>query len=321
MEKYRPRAASRPCRVVEASLEYPLIPANAYVCEVEVTPLNAQGWLTMHFGELGHAVEMELRWNAESGKYDCRFTHYYNGVFWACTPRSMDRGRRFNFKVFYAPRHQALLENGEIIFQNGAPPLDLHLRIETANDMAVTIHRCEFRPWTRADSLHMKWPVLQTKIDADWPETALRLNDRNFGVADNPRTAGEKGFVVRTTGTPCNGFQPARSNALRETIPDQAKISISRGFWISPYETTQSAWLTLMASNPSHTTGSPFLPVDSVGWEDVGRFCALLNQQEAHAKRRSAELYLPSPHGIRMGVRMSRRCCGRFCRRSIGILV
>jgi formylglycine-generating enzyme required for sulfatase activity len=269
-----------------ASIEYPLIPANAYVGEVDLTPLSPQGSFHMHFGELGHALRLDLAWNADSGKYDCRFVHYYNGVFWECEPRSMDRGRRLTFKLFYMPCHQALAENGEIIFHTGAPPLDLHLHVETANDMAVTIHRCEFRPWTRADSLRQKWPVLQTKIDADWPETALRLYDRNFGLSDNPRTAGEKGFVVPTTGiamqwVPAGSFERvAGSDAA-----DKAKISISHGFWVSQYETTQLAWLTLMASNPSHTTGSPFLPVDSVGWEDVGRFCSLLNQQEAHAKR------------------------------------
>ena len=269
-----------------ASIEYPLIPANAYVGEVDLTPLSSQGSFRMHFGELGHALKLDLAWNADSGKYDCRFVHYHNGVFWECEPRSMDRGRRLTFKLFYMPRHQALAENGEIIFHTGAPPLDLHLRIETANDMAVTIHRCEFRPWTRADSLRQKWPVLQSKIDADWRETALRLYDRNFGLSDNPRTAGEKGFVVPTTGiamqwVPAGSFERVAGG----DAADKAKISISHGFWVSQYETTQLAWMTLMAANPSHTTGSPFLPVDSVGWEDVGRFCSLLNQQEAHAKR------------------------------------
>ena len=90
--------------------------------------------------------------------------------------------------------------------------------------------------------------------------------------------------------TPCNGFRRASFDRIADgDHATKAKVSISRGFWIAQYETTQAEWMRLMPSNPSHVTGSPFLPVDSVSWDDVAKFCSLLNQQESHSKRLPAK--------------------------------
>jgi len=132
----------------------------------------------------------------------------------------------------------------------------------------------------------MHWPVPLRRVDADLPETACRLHLRDYGLADSAKTGGEKGFVVPTTGTAMQWAPPGTvERAEGGDAAVKARIGVSRGFWIARYETTQLDWMTLMPSNPSQVTGSPFLPVDSVSWEDAGRFCMLLNQQESKAKR------------------------------------
>ena len=268
-----------------ASIKFPSLPVNAYVCEVDLALEGSEGWLNVHFGDRTQAAKIELGWNRDAGGYDCRFTHYVGGMYWICGPRRFDTQRSFKFKVCCIPGRQALLESDSVIHGTGVPPVGLRLWIEAGSNMAATIHRCELRPWTRADSLHMKWPAAQ-RIDADWPETALRIHERNYGLGDNAKTAGEKGFVVPATGTAMQWVPPGSVGRVEGgNAANKVRIGVSHGFWIAQYEATQAEWLTLMASNPSQVTGSPFLPVDSVSWEDAGTYCALLNQLEARAKR------------------------------------
>ena len=142
-----------------ASIEFPSLPVNAYVCEVDLALEGSEGWLNVHFGDRTQAAKIELGWNRDAGGYDCRFTHYVGGMYWICGPRRFDTQRSFKFKVCCIPGRQALLESDSVIHGTGVPPVGLRLWIEAGSNMAATIHRCELRPWTRADSLHMKWPA------------------------------------------------------------------------------------------------------------------------------------------------------------------
>jgi formylglycine-generating enzyme required for sulfatase activity len=44
----------------------------------------------------------------------------------------------------------------------------------------------------------------------------------------------------------------------------QTQVTISRGFWMSKYATTQEEYLTVMGNNPSHFTGDLKRPVEQV---------------------------------------------------------
>ena len=51
----------------------------------------------------------------------------------------------------------------------------------------------------------------------------------------------------------------------------QHEVTVS-GFWMSPYEVTQSEYKRLMGVNPGSFTGEN-LPVENVSWMDAVRFC------------------------------------------------
>lgn len=74
----------------------------------------------------------------------------------------------------------------------------------------------------------------------------------------------------------------------RESREDQAKVTLSKGFWISKTEVTQSQWAAVMGSNPLDGIGSygkphpeknkgPNLPVVGVSWDDAQVFMEKVN--------------------------------------------
>jgi formylglycine-generating enzyme required for sulfatase activity len=74
----------------------------------------------------------------------------------------------------------------------------------------------------------------------------------------------------------------------RESREDQAKVTLSKGFWISNTEVTQSQWAAVMGSNPLDGIGpygkphpeknkGPNLPIVGVSWEDAQVFMEKVN--------------------------------------------
>lgn len=55
------------------------------------------------------------------------------------------------------------------------------------------------------------------------------------------------------------------------------RVTISQPFYLGVYPVTQAQWQAVMGSNPSHFTGDPALPVDSVTWTDCQEFVGKLN--------------------------------------------
>jgi formylglycine-generating enzyme required for sulfatase activity len=168
----------------------------------------------------------------------------------------------------------------------GCRPADLWLRWWTGDKTIAAFTRCQFRPWTKLDAERFKKPMPGNFVACQREETALRFHEPNLGLREKPVLAEPKAFVVVSTGTPMVWVAPGKFQHPGIKDPKQAvEVTISRGFWIGRYEMTQGEWMTLLPSNPSRVFGSPFLPVDGVSYEDVGKFCALLNRQEARAKR------------------------------------
>jgi formylglycine-generating enzyme required for sulfatase activity len=74
----------------------------------------------------------------------------------------------------------------------------------------------------------------------------------------------------------------------------QTQVTLSQGFWMSQYETTQEEYLAVMGSNPSHFTGDLNRPVEMVNWNDAISYCAKLTAHELAAGR------LPAGYAYRL---------------------
>jgi sulfatase modifying factor 1 len=57
-------------------------------------------------------------------------------------------------------------------------------------------------------------------------------------------------------------------------------VRITRPFWMSRYEVTQSQYEAVTAINPSHFQGTSDLPVERASWNDAADFCRRLTERE-----------------------------------------
>jgi formylglycine-generating enzyme required for sulfatase activity len=73
----------------------------------------------------------------------------------------------------------------------------------------------------------------------------------------------------------------------RENREDQAKVTLSKGFWIAKTEVTQSQWVSVMGSNPfaglSEKNKDPNFPVVGVSWDDAQKFMDKINANLGNA--------------------------------------
>ena len=63
------------------------------------------------------------------------------------------------------------------------------------------------------------------------------------------------------------------SEAGRESDETQHRVTISKGYWLSKYEVTQSEWESVMGDNPSEFKGSNN-PVENVSFDDIQGYLA-----------------------------------------------
>jgi formylglycine-generating enzyme required for sulfatase activity len=65
----------------------------------------------------------------------------------------------------------------------------------------------------------------------------------------------------------------------------QTQVTLSKGFWMSKYETTQEEYLAVMGNNPSYFTGNLKRPVEKVSWHNATNYCAKLTVIERESGR------------------------------------
>ena len=266
-------------------MEYAQIPASAYVQHLEFTFAAPAGSLELRYGDPREGARLVFGWNNERKKFDCRLYKYSgNWSFWG-GERTYDPQTRLQFTFYVSDSRHLLHEGDRGVLGCGGHPADLCLRLYTGNQTVVNIHRCEFRPWTPADAARLRWPMPPSKTETQWGETALRLYERNIGLRDKPILADKKPYIVASTGTAMEWIEPGKFQRPVGKEGKSTEITITRGFWISRYEITQGEWATLVPANPSRVTGSPFLPVDAVSYEEAVKYGVLLNQQESKPRR------------------------------------
>ena len=76
----------------------------------------------------------------------------------------------------------------------------------------------------------------------------------------------------------------------------QTRVTISRGFWMSRFQTTQAEYLSVMGNNPSFFKGDMKRPVEQVSWVDANDYCAKMTARERAVGRLPAgyEYRLPT---------------------------
>ncbi|MDB6040374.1 MAG: peptidase [Verrucomicrobiales bacterium] len=65
----------------------------------------------------------------------------------------------------------------------------------------------------------------------------------------------------------------------------QTQVTVTRGFWMSKFETTQQEYLAVMGNNPSAFAGNLQRPVERVTWNNATNYCAKLTLLERAAGR------------------------------------
>jgi len=266
---------------------YPTVPVSSYIFELEVTFAASHGFLAFIIGESDPHSLLEFAWLEKEKKYRGRLVIYRAGYLWGSEARLYDPQQPIKLTLYVDETDNVLFEKGGgQIVSLSRRPTDLWFRWSTEDKTVAAISRCQFRPWTKLDAERFKKPMPRSFVECQREEAALRFHEANLRVREKPVLADPKPFVVTSTSTPMVWVPPGKFQHPGVKDPKQAtEVTISRGFWIGRYEITQGEWMTLVPSNPSRVFGSPFLPVDGVSNEDVGKFCAMLTRQEARAKR------------------------------------
>ena len=156
------------------------------------------------------------------------------------------------------------------------------------------VHRCSLRPLTAEDVAACGWSSPPTELRLNPDEAAARLAKISEGYPAKPKF-GER-FALKTTGTPMAWIAPGEfqmgtqkpNNDPFEMPPHRVKLT--RGFWMAQTEVTQGEFSKVTGTNPSRVTGSPYLPVDWVAWDQAMAYCQKLTGIEQKAKK--------IPHGF-----------------------
>jgi formylglycine-generating enzyme required for sulfatase activity len=94
-------------------------------------------------------------------------------------------------------------------------------------------------------------------------------------------------------GTFTMGSPAAEADRWQDEGP-QTVVTLTRGFWMSKYETTQAEYQAVMKNNPSYFADDPQRPVEQVSWYDAITYCGKLTTQERAAGR------LPAGYAYRL---------------------
>jgi len=122
---------------------------------------------------------------------------------------------------------------------------------------------------------------------------AAQQQARFYRVQRLPRLQPLEDMVWMPPGTFRMGTPTNDPSATPDELP-QFTVTLTRGFWISRFEVTQSDYQNLMCTNLSGFIGNLDRPAERVSWNDAMEFCSRLTQQERQAGR------LPDTHIYRL---------------------
>jgi len=122
-------------------------------------------------------------------------------------------------------------------------------------------------------------------IISNQPQIFLRARTASSGSTNPPANAiTPTGMVWIPPGTFTMGSPLTEKDRSSDEAP-QMQVTISQGFWMSKYETTQAEYRSVMGENPSTFKGDDTRPVESGSWQDATNYCAKITAIERSSGR------------------------------------
>ncbi len=293
-----------------AALGYPRLPASRYVCEVELT-VHKRGIMMFCLGDARNRCEIDFWWNPEREIIECKLWHHDYGGARTSGLRDVAPERPISLKLAVGDGKQTLFHENKPILSADCWPTDCCLVLWSGTPDSAVIHRCSLRPLTAKDVADCGWTNPPTDLAVTLDEEAARRAriSEAFGGADkqpNERynaaarlakisegypawpEAGKR-FAVTTTGTPMTWIPPGEfemgSRAPNDEGNGRHRVRLTKGYWIAQVEVIQGEYNKVAGGNPSRITGSPYLPVDWVAWDQAAAYCRKLTDLERKAGR------------------------------------
>ncbi len=188
--------------------------------------------------------------------------------------------------------------NGAALAASGGQPLELNIQLIPGIWINGSTGAVNIEYTTNLDQT-TGWAMLATVqatnspyfyIDASATNAAKRFYRAVVeGVNPDPER-----LVWLNSGTFLMGSPTNEVDRVFDEGP-RTQVTISKGFWMSKYETTQAEYLAVMGSNPSFFTTKDFVgnpispdlnrPVEMVSWFDATNYCGKLTARERNAGR------------------------------------
>jgi formylglycine-generating enzyme required for sulfatase activity len=157
----------------------------------------------------------------------------------------------------------------------------------------------QFQVQWRTNLADAAWTPLTANIQTNGPgfsvveEVVAQQQARFFRVQRLPKLQPLEDMVWIPPGTFRMGTPTNDPNVTPNELP-QFIVTLTRGFWLSRFEVTQSDYQNLMCINPGGFTGNLNRPVERASWDDAMEYCSRLTQRERQAGR------LPGTHVYRL---------------------
>lgn len=272
-------------------LAYPRIRESAFAWECTLTfkpnrstlshffgdPVDANIWFPM---DVGHVASNPTRINFF-------IWNWVNDGRRRTGLATFNAHERHTFTLLVNENQYAILNDGKLAHRSYGHSVDAELRLlsDTAGTDCV-IHSCQFRPLTAADCAAVgedKWKVPQRNLALDSAATATRLATQFKDRSANPERG--KGFLCATCVTPMTWIAPGSFAMGSVSDSRRHTVRLTQGFWMGTYEVTQKEWQRLRTENPGRHSGSPYLPVEGVGFREALDFCRELTAAESKLNR------------------------------------
>ncbi len=213
------------------------------------------------------------------------FLHYMNPVaflsYW-------DQTRRAQMQQLFSDYKAGFVDTDYAPF--ALPALAASL---TANGLALkweAIPGDQFQVQFKTNLADAAWTSLHSSVVTNGDEVSTIDDDltqqrtRFYRVLRFPRLQVPDSMVYLPPGTFQMGTPANDPNKTANEL-SQFRVTLTRGFWLSQFEVTQSEYQNLTCTNPATFTGDLERPVENISWRNAMDYCSRLTGQEHLAGR------------------------------------